>query len=956
MNQRVELALILIVHWALVTAAFGQAPTADPVHQEWRIRALALDSARIELGYAESWTEEWEHLEALRRRLLIGRGGALAVEEVGQLVVLLAHSAPNVRAASLACLQLSKFDEWDAALIDMLSRDPLPEVRSRLCLALSPDIWSEHLGTLQELAWSQDEEVRRAARRVLYGLGPGEPEAAQAKLLTTVLREQGTEAYLSEVESWWRVRQVSKARFPIGDAARVLAEMDASGSVLRAGQALWIAAEGRKLSAEEAAIVADGWCEPLSRNWGQKHRIQRKLLLAAARTGGEALALELLVVVEERAHSEESPARELSLEDLFEGLLESADVNWLLTKLLALPLKDTDLALFWSLADTSKLTWEPAQIEPWLAADRAVVLRAEVGESLARAFANSGDEAARTQLIGLLQDTDSKVHESAFRALCGAESQNLETVEPALFVAWERQSKAERLRLLRQLPRARSLPSFRASLLTLGENESARHGHPSILELLGKFKGDRECAEQLEVWLRNDVEYLSEVPVPRAAEIAARGGVRALHSVAGKEAVFALSLALRSCLSTSTDVAKTCAWCLGSSGEGRGVLLDYIGESTPTRIRVEAALAFTAGDAGPLRSLAITVLLGRFENCDNELRGRILKALSKTGEDTARDFALELITSAETSPSLSAQALEILRARYEGDPSDANFESLAGCIKSAGDSETRRVVVELVGATRDSRGKELLKRRLGHEPESLGAEREELLIALARVAPDSLRLWSALWRRPHMLAKARLENRFRGRPSAAVAFSFRGEIGAVKECAAVGELDMAVGPVISKLGAGLALALGEVCRAASAVNEFHAVDFESAGLVALAGESVNDKTRLAGLRARARLWHFAERRGRHFQAARLAEGLLEDWIAKDLTDRDLETLFGAFDAAGGVDPLARLASSNLQSRARLAAIDGDSQRVEQLLAEARASLGFSAAARRAQEELERDLR
>lgn len=963
LKRSLELTLSILALVALCCVALGQGVAADPVKQEWRIRGLALDSGSFLLEPAESWTEQWAQLEALRRRLELGHGDSLDAAECEQLVEFLEHAAPNVRAAALACLELAEFATWDAATVAKLAEDPLPEVRTHLCRAVPAESWCANLAILEQLARSDDEDVRNAARHALFGLdtvSDGAPVAAiaQAQLLGHVLEKNGVRAYLFEVERWSRLPRALQSRLPVTNAERLFRELDESGNALRAARALGRAACSGPLEIADAKVVADGWGIPLDPEWSSEHRMQRKLMLAAARRSGRILAVELLAVIERVSQAEPSLEHEFLLERLFEGLLEAETTSWILPQLSALELGESELVTFWSIASVGEQRFDPVLLESWLATEHSAELRVLVADLLVSVFSRTHEADALSALVRLLQDPEPELRETAFRALCAASSETVNSVALEFFEAWQGMERTDRLAMLRHLPRESALPVFRAPLLELGGAASLRRTHPSILELLGKFEGDAECVAHLSAWLGEDAAYIVEhepsAPGFREAEIAARGGVRALHAVGGEKTVPQLEAALRRTMQASMDVAKTSAWCLGRTRAGLPVLELYLRGDVPTRVRVEAALALARRGAASAQVEASAVLVERYSSCDDELRGRILAAFAATYSEVGHEFAQGVFTNPGSSESEAIQALEVLCACFERDPSDANFAQFALYIELAQSQEARRLVIEALGKRRDLRARTLFEERLMSGPDALGAERQELLVALARIAPDSPLLWTELWRLPFETAEARLVERFRGKIPAAIAFSFRGEIEALKEISAARAWPAKEPTELRRLDGQLALALAEACRAAG--DDEHATRLERVALVALAGELSNEKARLAGLRARARLWASAEAGERNSEAAHLAERLFTDWARAEISERDLETLFGAFDFEQGRDPLARLVSSALQARAREAASAGDLKRARELLAEARTQLGDSRAAREQQATLERDLR
>ena len=942
-----------------IGAAIAQGSFTGAAQREWRIRALTLDSRPIEVDVTSDWTIELEALEAFRRRLELGLSGQVDTDLLESARSCLADSSPNVRAAAVACLGLADSSDWSTEALARLAHDPLPEVRIELCRAVPPERWSKDLPMLSSLADSADLEVRQAARIALYRIDLAENETngvalAQGAALTGVLRDEGPVAYLEELETWSRIPRRFAAPFPAFGAEEILQASDASGRELRGARALWLALSNQTLSAEAVQQIALGWCEPLSTDWERPHRIQQSLLLSLARRLEKPLAEALFETLARQAALDESVERSESLEWLFEGLLEAAEPEWIVARLENFELSDGDLRAFVLLADMRDIDWNQPIVANWLSPEREPNLRFQVADAAAGTFATGTKVPV---LLTLLDDGQADVRQVAFQALCNASVEQLAQVEAPLFAAWR--ELPERLEALTQLPRARPLTTFRATLLALGDDELIRRAHPAIVELLGQFAGDRGCAAQLADWLAEDVAFLASASLTatrefRAVEVAARGEVRALHAAGGEEAVSELRGALDRMVNVSTDVAKIAAWCLGRSVEGRARIGDFMRDGVSTRVRVEVALGLVLHESESGSVRAFEVLAEQFENCDGELRGRILQAFAKIGTEAARDFALALMADVKTPVEQCAQAIEVLALRFDRERNDANFNSLESCVKLAPNRESLRLAIDALGRTRDTRATARLEALLSPGASDLDIPREATLLALARCEPNSSLLRHEIWRLPILFAESSLESRFQGKSVPAVAFSFRGEIEALRAVVRAKAWPLEKLPALERIDGRLALAFGQACREAEADEQ--ALQLERAALVALAGEFPDDKLRFATHQARARLWAAAELAGRHFETAHFASRMLGEAIAGELSERDLEALLGAFDPKRGVDPAARLRASWFQARARLAWAAGDSSEASVLLETARQHLGFSRAAQFAQEAAERDLR
>jgi len=643
-------------------------------------------------------------------------------------------------------------------------------------------------------------------------------------------------------------------------------------------------------------------------------------------------------------------------------------------------------AILWDRARPPEGAW-PDAVARWLAPSRPRDSRFAVARALSIPLMQRGEASSRRHLAALLASAQRDLVEAVFRWMVEDPEPDLE----ALHAAWRRAPQAERLELLQVLSRARPQARFRDDLLELVRRDADRTA--SVLELLAAFEGDGGVRAALAGALEQELDQLAAGLAPdafRAHEWHAVGLVRALHAVAGEEAVAAVDGALDRALRAapepradaySAELPKACASLLARTAPGRARLASRLGPEVPRRVRVEAAIGLAAG-GGPEVEGVDEVLARDYAGCDAPLRGRILAALGARPGELARAFLERVASDPGADLDQRVAALGSLGSL-------GATAALARVLDGARDSDVQREAVTALARVGTSEARAVLLGRL--EPrldawsrDAFAIEHEallagELFVALARAGalPEAWR--ERAFARPLRAAPGDMAARFRGERLPQPEFTWDAELRLAEVLAARGELGAALaGPGAAgaagaagdwrRMDARLLLALGERALAAafdpssaSAAGEPPAERvalaralFE-AGRIGLEGEALAGDAGRESARAALRLAFLAETSRRFEDLAGHHARLFTALRLEPSWTRALESELGAFDRRAGCDPGARLRSARLQALARAALVAGDGARAKALARRARAALGASRAAALAQERLEADL-
>lgn len=964
--RRVELALTVL---ALVPSA---AAHQDDVDVEWDVRRRALRESGSFRFDDQRWEVRDASLEALARRLDLG----LPVEDECEdaLFTLLMDESPNVRARATSCLGLLRSSAWSSEDVERLAADPAPEVRAQLCRALPANLWAAQLGVLEALARSDELEVRRAARETLFELGSVRPEcpvedhaadavrAAQVRVLNWVFSNEGTKSYLREVEQWRRTPRRSAFVFSPDEATAGLQDdsqpvaSNPEARSLDAALALWTALCVATPADEDARRLAAGWQIPLDKQWSDKHRLQREWLLEAAPRFGaplenhlfDALTAEVLLATNRRGRTANLTQR---IEDLVEGLVATSGPQRIIERLGDSGGSPETLKEFWGQVASAELEWTPESLAKWAPEHFDREVRVAVVDSLANSYQRTGDVEQARLLTGLFDDPVFEIRDIAFRTLCTGQRTSDAATQSALFEAWSQFPAGVLAEQLAWLPRGVALLPFRETLLELASDADDRRRFVPVLELLGAFREDSEVGEQLERWLVEDARLAAQGNV--SGERVARAGVRALVTARQDEAVPALAEVAGIVSGKNVNVAKDTLRALGRSEAGVRVLAEFVREERPSRELIEAGLALYLRGRPNEQGWAEDRLIDRYPNCDSELQSRILTAFRKRPTGPAAEYVAGSLFRDEIRIELRSSAAQVLLARFEASQRKSDFNQFIKLVRHAPDEESLRIALSCLGSTRSPDAVGFLEVQLKRE--DVGAEREELLIALARCAPRSELLWNEIWKAPLGDAREQTSLRFLGEKAAAVEFSYRGELLAVGELERIAtELPDLPGEV-ERIDPRLALALSDAFSNIGATE--HAFHLQRIALVGLAGEAFDVESRFLRGRARIQLWLHAEKLERFGEWAWHAERLRDARLQSELSPRDIEAILGPKIPEEGKDPLARIEASWLQANARAnAAQSVEDDCIEHWLTASRELIGTSAAALEAQERAEREQR
>ena len=904
------------------------------VAREWRVRALAMGD--------ESWPEDVTELEWEERCLLLDaarRADPASLDERAKGFVRssLSHDHSNVRA--LAIVAARRLDYvLPPGRAAVLARDLLPEVRFELATSLLEEcdpelrVWShgepsataieraaDARAVLLELALDPDSHVRARATAGLLSLGAVALKEQQTWWISTRVEDRPLELLRTlellsrgptnpELAQWGRERFADS-----GDRAR---------------SALWETGVERLGLDQRQDVLALGWTALLTgEETGEASRTGR--LLIAARSGGSELAQ--LLLRQARDEEDERTRRELA-----RGFAHAVDLG------------DTQLFAQLSLADPEFFqwvweelfgradTWALEVIGPWFSRDLSERLRSAVFGAVAETLTRTGDEGSRRAVEALLGDASDPLFDAAFRAVCDAP--HSERSLGVLHAGWVRTEEPRRGELLRSLSREVTPAPFREDLLQRWRPGSARD--VSSLELLALFVDDAGVSRAVSSYLAEHVVAYEVSGIPPDLQLEGRliSLIQASRKLCGEEALGLLNRAMAAGASRSKEVVKACGAVMETSHPGRLLLANWMEEQTPSRARIEAAILVSE-----LRPMEATrVLLERYAHCDAPLRMRALRALGRSGSDSAHGFlegvalgagldaqvATEAIANSGVSSTERVASLErITQGTPDPEVLRAAIEGLA--VAGSGDWDaTRRAGAALVGV-------------LSRAEETKDSPRDELLVAFAQLGVEEEALCSIYLDLPIANAGAELEARFNGHSLPSREFLYRGDLRATTELARLGRL--ADGELNELLGAAAARVEGRLLlqlAAASRGGDVQDGVFRRllvAAAVALEGEPSSADVELELARVYATLLTADLEQSRYISAVAWASRLARDWRLGILSDRDLQRLFASPES----DLQAVLPASAIQAQALLALSQGRTEAARALAERGREVSGKS---------------
>jgi hypothetical protein len=389
----------------------------------------------------------------------------------------------------------------------------------------------------------------------------------------------------------------------------------------------------------------------------------------------------------------------------------------------------------------------------------------------------------------------------------------------------------------------------------------------------------------------------------------------------------------------AAELPKFLVAALGRHAAGRAGLIEWLDATIPTRVRVEAAIQSTRGDATSATALAGACLAQDFAACDSELGVRVLEALGRVADEQARSFLYGVIAE-------EAQAFELRLAALDTLASLGDRERLELVLREVGAPDLRVSAARALGRGRDPEGLAWLEAQLelrrsdflasGHaaleDAEALCAG--EFLLALVR--RDALPLhWTPLiLARPTARATARLAQRFRGESAARVEFTWGLELDLVHDLARSGRLAEVLDADTNWTALDGRLLAALSARAVEGVRQAQGEDRKRRGWlacerlaraagIALAGEASAVDLGALEVELRLRLLLTAEERDAWDAHAAGAQRLLDGWLLGDLPDRAVENALGTRCLKEGVDAAARLRSAREQALAHAAVLRGE---------------------------------
>ena len=740
---------------ALALGAFAQ---SDAVEREARIRVLALGDGgqgeRLDaLLVSDSWAERLVALEAIARS---ETGGVLEMV-LDQVRACLDHPQPNVRAGAIRALVSGGGAESETFQAEMmgLAKDMHPLVRTAAARCGLPTV-------LAELVEDGDPMVRAVAHWHLMTAGPG------------AWREQ-RDAVL------WGAVELADALEPLSlggvspELALALRASDHPDQILIEG--LCVSAGLDPLM----PVLLGEFCAGIDHQRVLKQRRQLAQLLGEREdlTLAKTLGLGLF---------EQAEAMDLDAEASLELLLEGAA--------LCLPpkqaasvgqaLDDERALIFWQTLGGRKYRWRAADLEPWLFSDRNAALRFDI--ALFASGQLNGPHAKEwvTLFLELVQGPAPSLRLAAFRWLSDVELDPDQ--EQALRDRWARLPAGARRERLRDLPRGRALPAFRADFLKLLTDEPTDAS--GAIELLGRFRGDAGVSEVLEEELARALGVVegAEDTDRRRAEATATDLLQALARVnpeGSRELTRrGLQIASKNHPSTRHELGKAALAVLARGGDGRADLLGVMELGNPPRLRFEAALQGVRWQAElePFRSTLVEL----FDSVDRVLQLRAVRALGRLKEVSLGGDFVRWIADPAGQQEVQVAAIEAL-----GQCKD--LEALAPLLQLASPDLRLAVVDQLCNL---EGAEELLRRELEARladgvamPANPfeGSELLDLLRALACGGPVPQEWLGLILERPMAQAASYMTLRFRGESLPGTLSNWRPELEAFRALANNGQ-------------------------------------------------------------------------------------------------------------------------------------------------------------------------
>ncbi|MFT4542473.1 MAG: hypothetical protein ACI841_000073 [Planctomycetota bacterium] len=932
---------------------------------EWGCRWLAMNhaSARQELSAllkSPAWHERALALQAMGR----AASGLSDPEILDAVVELTGDAAPNVRLEAFELLRLARpLDPRVDALLRVACDDSWPAVRLAAIRSLGDEL-EEPLGSvsLEEAratllritlddSHARSEAERRLAREALLAAGPSawreqiqvltEPDGPGLLEVIDTLRAGGVARELLQ-----QLREAIPERRGIIELLGFELYRDADLEAL--GEA-WI----RPLTEDD--IVQSGkrtpheaWLDLRKRRELFLDQSQR-MVTGLGRALFEAAEMMCLDPVDDQ-------------EEHFEFLCRSACSILGARRALhygvfsAAPVADE----VWAFVRETAASVPSSTLRPWLEPQRFSRHRHAAAQACARSFERyleyesierpqslpsdmrefiqrSSKEDLLNLLVELAGDHNSGIQELAFRSLCRA-SDPVTRID-TLFTLWMKSTPDEQFLQLRELPRGVALWAFREELIAWND---ADRGGASVPELLSAYVEDAQVLGSLVKALTRALNGIDgalareDEGAMRAARSRARSLLLALGQSGGATPVL-LSDLKRSLAweanergdsaETKVDLGKHVVAALARTSVGRSALTDFLGKDTPSRVRIESALALaseaaTSEDASRARDARV-VLLERFEFCDSILRSRSLRVLRHGDEAAVTEFAHRLAIDDSVVLEERTSAMDLLALRGEVEilfellQSDASIGLRRSAVEFLMRSAASGIDVSQRRATRERLRQAALERlSIWTDYPSDHPERVltgDLFVAVCATGGFDAQLRAALLTPALRNADRDLSARHRGKSLAVAGFSHSSELSVAGILAKRGELSITLdrsGPWWQLDGRFL-LALAQATRAEPEAMQRVA----NAAWIALVGEAGAPDRGGKLARLALMLWRHADEKQDWTAVVRWGRQLRHPELLGDGADRAIELDLGQTSREDDNDPLAEIRSSVLRARA-----------------------------------------
>lgn len=986
------LRALLVLTWVLVSPGEVRAQVSTAVRNELAVREAALFPERGDGSAGGDWRARYAALEAIARRA----PGSITENQRELAAASLDDEHPNVRASAL--LVHARHALVLPAPAQDLAQDPLPSVRLNLARAAAHLPGGPGDQLLLGLSEDGDASVAAEARAQLLARGEASLEA-QLTLFEQDPPRLDAQRFLDALDVLYRAPSNDVLLRSIRD--RLHEEKAATGGTddLRAKWALCEAlalARGDVLTlpsefegyfddfgeTQGAAVdlrpdetwypgagLPQCWLSPLAGETPVLRRRRRQWLLRAA--SSNPYSHELARALLDQAWALERPLWKADLEPDAAALLRGRVDQ----------LRRDAIEIHFSGASVHFADSGPAFLDPgW---DKSLLLEylqsaaqeMDVwGEGPRQLLSSEDPDLAEAACDAVLDtwnrkgDADSArlaiealerplLSEQVYRSLVG--SQRPMPSARVVCAWWRSQSLEKRVELLGEHSRAPRFEPWRDALLDLWATGASRT--VSIPELLAAFEGDDEVRWLLWYWLLQEIRLLEAGEVPdeettrgpwREAEARALWLLKAWTKVSRGEYPTPEALLLGRVGQRGKELGKHLVAHMVKTEAGRRATLAAIERAELSRrLRFEVLLVnpdLTTPDE-------LLELFVAYATCDDELKLRILKRGAGLDDELVRALLCEVALDLRASPALRQQAVESLT---RAGPPERTLPLLTRVLVESGDYETKRGAIAALGqVARDWRSLGLLELyRDETQRELLG---DELLPALVRIelrgtgalGEELTRLWRARADEP---ASAELDRRFRGERLAAREFEYKGWLAAAGALAEAGQLEAALGQRWWTWDGRLLMHLAHSVRGTrSGGSSELARRLDRGALVALLGEGeAADRPGLV-VRCRARLLHGALAAKDWGEAHGWVRVLLDDWRTGRTTPNAIQSVFGSHDRETVRDPLHRLLTLEVTTRAWSALARGDIAGARELARRAGSLTRYSAAAREHLAELER---